>query len=76
MQITTSKLTKKYQATVPEAVRQRLHLKAGDSILFEIDKNVVKLRKAEEVDLMFAHAVSQTLGEWASQEDDEAYSDL
>jgi len=30
MQTSTSKLTKKYQATIPEPVRRVLHLEAGE----------------------------------------------
>lgn len=39
MQTTISKLTTKYQATVPAAVRKKLALNAGDSILFELCLN-------------------------------------
>ena len=46
MQTAISKLTKKYQATVPEVVRKKLELNAGDAIAFEVDKDIIKLRKA------------------------------
>ena len=49
MQTATSKLTKKYQATVPEVVRKKLKLKAGDVIAFEIDDETIKLRKAKPI---------------------------
>jgi AbrB family looped-hinge helix DNA binding protein len=49
----TSKLTKKYQATIPEPVRRLLHLEAGDAIAFDIEDNDVRLRKARSVDLAF-----------------------
>ncbi|MGK5093873.1 type II toxin-antitoxin system PrlF family antitoxin [Deltaproteobacteria bacterium TL4] len=42
MQTTTSKFTKKYQATVPEVVRKELKLKAGDIIAFEIDNDITQ----------------------------------
>ena len=76
MQTAISKLTKKYQATVPEPVRAKLKLNAGDSIAFEIDDNSIRLRKATPVDLEFVTALSPTLSEWASQNHEEAYSDL
>jgi len=76
MQTAISKLTKKYQATVPDVVRKKLKLKAGDVIAFEIDNEVIKLRKAEPLDIEFASALVPTLSEWESQNDEEAYNDL
>ena len=76
MQTAISKLTKKYQATVPKAVRKKLNLNAGDVISFEIDKDIVKLRKAIPIDVEFSSALVTTLSEWESQNDEEAYNDL
>lgn len=76
MKTAISKLTKKYQATVPEAVRKMLDLKAGDIIAFEIDKDIIKLRKASPIDIEFMNALVPTLNEWNSQNDEEAYNDL
>ena len=76
MQTATSKLTKKYQATIPEPVRRLLHLKAGDAVAFDIEDDDVHLRKARNVDLAFAHSLEGTLSEWTSGADEEAYRDL
>ena len=76
MRTTTSKLTRKYQATIPEPVRTRLQLKAGDSIAFDLDRDEVRLRKARRVDMAFAGALETTLEEWGSQADEDAYGDL
>jgi len=76
MQTAISKLTKKYQATVPEAVRKILDLNAGDIIAFEIDNDTIKLRKASPIDIEFMNALVPTLNEWNSQNDEEAYNDL
>ncbi len=76
MQTVTSKLTKKYQATVPAVVRKKLKLKAGDVIAFEIENETVKLRKASPIDIEFSSALVPTLSEWESQNDEEAYNDL
>ena len=76
MQTAISKLTKKYQATVPEVVRRKLKLKAGDVIAFEIDDETIKLRKAQPIDIEFSSALVPTLSEWESQNDEEAYNDL
>jgi len=76
MQTATSKLTKKYQATVPKTVREKLELKAGDVIAFDIDNDIIKLRKARPIDIEFSSALVPTLSEWESQNDEEAYNDL
>lgn len=72
----TSKLTSKFQATVPTPVRKALQLKAGDVVGFEIEGNEVKLRRATPLDLAFAQALEGTLDEWSSKKDDEAFKDL
>jgi AbrB family looped-hinge helix DNA binding protein len=76
MQTAISKLTKKYQATIPKAVRKKLKLHAGDVIAFEIDNDIIKLRKATPIDIEFSSALVPTLSEWESQNDEEAYNDL
>lgn len=76
MQTQTSKLTKKYQTTIPAPVRKILHLKAGDIVSFDIDGDNVSLRKSGPVDYIFTHALEETLTEWTSKEDEEAYRDL
>jgi antitoxin PrlF len=72
----TSKLTSKYQATVPTSVRKALQLKAGDMLGFEINGDEVRLRRATPLDLTFTQALEGTLPEWASEEDDRAFQDL
>ena len=72
----TSKLTKKYQATIPGPVRKILHLSAGDVIAFDMDDDGIYLRKARPADLLFAKALEGTMNEWASAADEEAYRDL
>jgi len=76
MNTATSKLTKKYQVTVPLAVRKKLKLNAGDTIVFDIEKDTIKLRKARPIDIEFSSALNPTLSEWESKNDEEAYSDL
>ena len=76
MHTAISKLTKKYQATVPEAVRRKLNLKAGDAVAFEIDDETVQIRKARPIDIEFSSALVPTLSEWESRNDEEAYNDL
>ncbi|MBN1630684.1 MAG: type II toxin-antitoxin system PrlF family antitoxin [Thermoleophilia bacterium] len=72
-----SKLTSKYQTTIPAPVRETLGLAKGDSIVFEIQGPAhVVLRKAMRLDLDFAEALEPLLGEWDSEEDEEAYRGL
>lgn len=76
MQTSTSKLTSKYQATIPEPVRRLLQLKAGDAIAFDIEGSQIHLRKARDSDLAFAKSLEGTLAEWYSDADEDAYRDL
>ena len=72
----TSRLTTKYQATVPTSVRKLLQLKAGDLVGFEIEGNEVRLRRATPLDVAFTEALEGTLTEWSSEQDDQAFRDL
>ncbi len=72
----TSKLTSKYQTTVPTQVRKALQLKAGDMVGFEIEGNEVRLRRATPIDIAFTQALEGTLAEWSSEKDDQAFKDL
>ncbi|MEN8236980.1 MAG: type II toxin-antitoxin system PrlF family antitoxin [Pseudomonadota bacterium] len=71
-----SKLTQKYQTTIPQDVRDFLSLHRGDRVGFEIIDDQVVLKKIIPLDLELAHALEETLGEWGSDLDNEAYSDL
>lgn len=76
MHTSTCKLTKRYQATIPEPVRTFLDLGAGDAIAFDIEGDEVRLRKARPIDLAFAQALQATLEEWSSEADEEAWRGL
>lgn len=73
---TSSKLTSKYQTTIPAPIRKLLHLEAGDSIAFDVEDNHVSVRKAQAIDLVFAQSLEGTLNEWTSAADEEAYREL
>ena len=76
MQTSTSKLTQKYQTTIPSPVRKLLHLQAGDAVAFDMDDGVVFLRKARAIDFAFAKSLEETLNEWNSPADEGAYREL
>ena len=71
-----SKLTRKYQATIPAAVREALALQAGDTVAFEIEDGQVAVRKSQPADLDYLKGVEETLSEWASEADEHAYANL
>jgi antitoxin PrlF len=72
-----SKLTSKYQTTIPSRIRDTLGLAPGDLLAFEVaESGAVILRKWTPLDLELARALEPSLSEWASEEDDEAYREL
>ena len=74
--LASSRMTQKFQTTIPAKVRKLLGLKSGDLIGFEVKEGSVLLRKASPLDVAFAKSVEGTLSEWASEADEEAYRDL
>ena len=72
----TSKISSKAQITLPRKVREALGAKTGDLIVYEVEGDVVRLKRIEPFDAAFHHALSSTLDEWATDEDEEAFRDL
>ncbi len=72
----TSKLSSKSQVTLPKAVRTALNAQPGDVIAYEIEDNVVYLKRVEPFDAAFHKALAHTLNEWASDADEEAFNAL
>jgi len=73
---TSSQLIHHNQTIIPKSVLEALDLREGDEIVFEIDQTGVHLRKAPPIDTAFTEALQDTLDEWDSAADDEAYADL
>jgi antitoxin PrlF len=71
-----SRLTSKYQATIPGQVREILGVGRGDSIAFSILDGKIVLEKVEPVDTDFHHMLDRTLNDWNSPEDDDAFGNL
>jgi len=67
----TSTISSKGQTTLPAAVRRLLRVSSGDSILYELEKETVRIRRATPLDLNWAKAVESTLTEWSSPADDD-----
>lgn len=71
-----SKVTTKYQTTIPLEVREQLGIQQGDMVAFELENGVVRLRRVVPLDVEYAKALVGTLSEWSSENDEEAYRDL
>jgi antitoxin PrlF len=66
-----SRLTSKYQATIPADVRAALGVKAGDRLGWEVREGVATVQKMEETRSMSGVTVidSNVFAEWLSDED-------
>ena len=72
-----SRLTSKYQATIPKEIREHLHLESGDQVLYELlPDNTVLIRKTHPLDLEYLDSLNKTMNEWSSEEDEQAYRNL
>jgi AbrB family looped-hinge helix DNA binding protein len=71
-----SKLTEKYQTTIPKEVREFLRLNQGDMVAFEIEDDRVVLKRISKFDHEWQKAIESTLSEWTTANDDEAYDSL
>ena len=71
-----SRLTSKSQTTIPKRVRDRLRLKPGDLVKYEIEGDRVVLSKATGVDMVHLAQLEKTLSEWDTPEDAAAYDGL
>ncbi len=72
----TSKLSSKSQVTLPRKIREALGARPGDTIVYEVEGNVVRLKRLEPFDAAFHKTLSNTLSEWASDADEEAFDAL
>jgi antitoxin PrlF len=75
--IRTGKITSKGQTTVPREVREALLVKPGDSIVWSVEPDgKVMVRRTLPLDLDYTRALEESMSEWRSAEDEEAYGDL
>lgn len=75
----TSRLTVKYQATIPAQVRDALGLRAGDRIEFSVKGTLASVRKVRghsDDELAFRLMQAHAMSDWDTPEDDEAFRDL
>lgn len=72
----TSRLSSKGQVTIPREIRAALQLEAGDLVAYDLKDGKAILRRAEPFDAAYHSALSETLEEWSSVDDDKAFRDL
>jgi AbrB family looped-hinge helix DNA binding protein len=68
-----SRLSSKCRVTLPEVVRKRLGLEPGDEVTIEFASGKGVILRRDGPDAAFYLAVSETLGEWGSDADNEAF---
>lgn len=71
-----SKVTVKYQATIPLSVREFLGVRQGDAVQYLIERGEVKLKRVTTPDTAYLAAVEKTLTEWDTKADNDAFRDL
>ena len=77
MSVQISKVTIKYQASIPKEVREKLNIKAGDFIEFDIEGDRVVLKKANSnIDKNMLKLMQANMQEWNSKEDERQFGYL
>lgn len=71
-----SKLSSKGQITIPAGLRKAIGIEPGDIVAYELQGKSVKLKRVEPFDAAYHAAVAETLEEWNSPDDEEAFNDL
>jgi AbrB family looped-hinge helix DNA binding protein len=72
-----AKMSSKGQITIPADIRRALNVNQGDTLVWETtSEGQVVVKRVEPLDLDYLAAISGTLSEWNSAEDDEAFRDL
>lgn len=67
----TSRITAKGQVTVPKKVREKLGIKIGDAISYEVREDSAVIRRIPMVDPEWDRSLEPTLSEWRDDLDDE-----
>jgi AbrB family looped-hinge helix DNA binding protein len=72
-----ARVTAKGQATIPKRIRDAAHIREGDMLSFDLDSNnrIIIKRIDTPVDVELT-SLQETLTEWNSPQDNEAWIDL
>ncbi len=65
-----------FQISVPRVIRERLGVVPGDTLVYEESGDAVTLKRLDPFDAALHAALSDTLDEWNSPEDEAAFSHL
>lgn len=71
-----TKVSKEGEARIPGEVLERLGIKAGDMLGFEVEDDRLVLRRIEPLDAGFLKLASESFADWDAPEADEAFRDL
>jgi len=71
-----SKLSAKGQITIPADLRKAIGIEPGDIVAYELEGKSVKVKRVDPFDATYHAAIAETLEEWNSPEDEEAFNDL
>ncbi len=71
-----SKLSAKGQITIPGDLRKAVGIEPGDIIAYELEGRTIKLKRIDPIDAAYHAAIAETLEEWSSPQDEEAFNDL
>ena len=71
-----ARITAKGQTTIPVSIRKAAHMEAGDTLAFEIKGDHLIVRKIKSPTDAYLKGIEETLNEWCSPEDEEAWSGL
>lgn len=70
-------VTSKGQVTIPVDYRRAYSIETGDIVLFEAEKEGMRIIKSEPIDILYLNSLQKTLEkEWGSEADNQAYNDL
>ncbi len=72
----TSRVTSRGQTTIPSKIRKSVGIKPGDILMFIANGDRVIMKKIEPRTDEYLESISETLNEWSSPEDEEAWRDL
>ena len=64
------------QTTIPKSIREAAGLYAGDTLAFETDGDRVTVRKVPRARGDHARDLEETMDEWSSAQDEEAWREL
>ncbi len=71
MKTAISKISIKCQTTVPKEIRDILKIDSGDIIQYEIDGNIIRIRRVDSDENIWLKSIESTLKEWHGSEDDD-----